>query len=370
MAEKVLACSEIYSDSILHSGDLSFSNAYYGFNVTKSEKEPIDQIQAFLAAKRVSQECKEKYGKDISFFPFIAGAFEVLHKKNADEMYATLFEKEQKENSKRVVFNRILDRFGLEGKTIVTRDLWQDPSYWDQLKYLFENNFFTKEGLIDDVSLFVYKDKSRKELESILSNKIKVKDVPQDILGVDSSLLKMIGDWPADIIYTPAEVAEALYFKKNMGVGLKIGPSKERAYDKYISLFMDVLHLKQPTAMNSQRLAPITVTPYIDKKSDKVRIFFGDSSGEIAERIKDISPEEYIWTIDDTCGSILNPFVEKTIYCVESARAMDKVPLVIDSRPMFCGSDVVNYLNRGGSVKKLKNVLPAIAEEYLTRAFI
>ena len=61
-------------------------NAYYGVNVTKTNSEPIDQIQGFIIAKRIQEYNQEMYGDPGTFIVFIGGLFEVLNAKDIAEV--------------------------------------------------------------------------------------------------------------------------------------------------------------------------------------------------------------------------------------------------------------------------------------------
>lgn len=363
---EILERTQLFADSIEQREEDQIIHPYYGFNVTKTELEPVDQIQAFIAAKRI-QEHNEESGEKVSFFhAFIAGGFDALHEDSERRVTAVFEKKEKKEFAKKELFLRIMKKLGIRGQVLTTRDLWSNPEYWRCLEEIFNQGLFTQESLIEDVTQFVYKGLSREEVLRRLEKKVKIKDLPRQIFGLTSALIDRIGDWPADIIYTPAEVAEALYLSRKEGVNLKIGPSRERTYDKYISKWMDILHLRQPTAMNSTRFSPKTVTPYIDKRSDKIRIFFGDKAPEIEGRISITPDEEYIYTMDDTCGSVLNPVVEKMIYCIEVARATGRVPVTIEEVELTDGEDIIRLLKGKVSTKVLKTELPRLCESLLT----
>ena len=255
--------------------------------------------------------------------------------------------------------------YNIRGSVYLTQDLWKDKTYWEVFDGLFEKGQFTKRGLIEDTLKFY---DSKEQLMSVS----KVNDIPPDVISLTPELRTKIGDWPAAIIYTPAEVSEALFFNREKHVNLKLGHVEERVYDKYICPFMDVVHLRQPSDLASKRLQPKTVTPYIDKrrKVPQIRVFFDDTLDSISKRIKNIEPEEYIFAIDtslkDNIGEILNPFVEKAIYCVEAARCLGKTPVNVFGATLSEGNDVIDCMYQGKfTVASLARELPLLLESFL-----
>lgn len=358
------------TDYILNHSKGKVINAYYGFNVSKIDKEPIDQIQAFIAAKRIQDYNKQLYGKEGMFFPFIAGAFEVMNLDDINSIIPTFNEKSCKESIKKALFEKIMDKYQINGQAFVTSDLWKEKAYWEYFYELLDTKTFTEEGLIKDTAQHVYKDLNLQEIKQILEKKIRFKDLPSSIANFNPNLIAKIGEIPASILYTPAEVAEAVYFCKKENANLKIGPVAERSYDKYIKNYMDIIHLNQPTALNSQRLQPITVTPYIAKPTkNKIRIFFDDNASSIQERLRDIKPEEYVFTMDKCLGKVFNPFLEKAVYAIESANCMEKTPVKINGFNFYSGIDVLEYAKKGGKIRVLKDYLPDLCEQYLIMPF-
>lgn len=370
MLQSIINKTGIYADSVETPVSAQrVINSYYGFNVTKIEREPLDQIHAFLVARRIQDHNIQMYGDRGQFFPFIAGAFEALHQKNLPKVHESLERNGKKDQYKKGLFERIMTRLGIQGQVFLTQDFWLQQEYWACFQSLFESEMFSKEALIEDVLRTVYKDLKREDALPMIAGKIKLRDLPRELILVNHELLEQIGDWPADILYTPAEVAESSFLRRTRGVNLKIGPSKERTYDKYIAQFMDILHLKQPTSLSSRRLSPVTVTPYIAKKGNHIRLFFEDSLEDIEAKVHPLVPEQYAFTIDDLCGAVLNPFVEKMVFVVEAADAMGKTPLIIGGVEMFSGIDVINYITNGGDVNVLKKVLPELCFAYLVSPF-
>lgn len=357
---EVFNLSELYvasQESFLYRDTI---NPYYGFNVSRTDEEPIEQIQAFIAASRL----RELTGGGF-FVPFIAGSFEALNATSVEDVYETLERQEKKELSKRDLFKRIMDAYGLKGPmngALITQDLWTDPYYWACVGKLFETGMFTYEGLVANTLQFLQPE----ELEASL----KVRDFPRDVLAIDDSILAQVGDWPATIMYTPAEVAEALYLQKKYGVNLKIGPVKERPYDEHISGFMNVLHLRQPTDFLCTEEKPKVVTPYI-AKDEEIRISFSDTPESIRRKIAGISTADFVFIHDQKCGSVMNPFVDKAVLAVESAHAMYNV-VYLGERLFVGGTHVTAYALNGGleAVQELKEGLPDLIAENLIKPFI
>jgi len=341
------------------------ANCYYGFNVTKTEREPVDQIHAFFAAKRIQERNFSLFGEKGEFIAFIAGVFEVLNATNMTELRSILQTNMAKDSYKKALFQRIMNAYNIRGKVYLTQDLWRDDAYWEIFDGLFKKGQFTKRGLIEDTLKFY---DSKEELMGVS----KIDNIPTNIISLTPELRKKIGAWPAAIIYTPAEVSEALFFNQQKHINLKLGHVEERVYDKYIYPFTDVVHVRQPSDLASKRLQPKTVTPYIDKrrKEPQIRIFFGDTVDSISERIKGIEPEEYIFTIDtsskDNVGEILNPFIEKAIYCVEAARCLGRTPVNVLGAALREGSDVIDCVYQGKfTVASLARELPLLLYRFL-----
>lgn len=85
MIREALASSELFVEGTEYFTKNKPVNSYYGFNVTKTEREPLDQIHAFFAAKRIQEQNEKRYGTSGNFHPFVAGIFEVLNAKNPPE---------------------------------------------------------------------------------------------------------------------------------------------------------------------------------------------------------------------------------------------------------------------------------------------
>ena len=199
-------------------------NVYCGFNVTKTNREPVDQIQAFIAAKKIQNYNKDFFGDTGIFISFIGGLFEVLNCKNLEETNE-IVKVNQKEISKKKLFQKIYKRFNLKGEILITKDLWKDERYWEILKGLFDSGVFTRGQLIKD-TLGFYESKDQ------LIAGLKVKDLPPDLINMPLEFVKKVGNYPAPILYTPAEVAEAYYLKEKYNISIKIGQAQERTYDK------------------------------------------------------------------------------------------------------------------------------------------
>lgn len=363
MINELLNPTGLYLESIENFSLGKPINSYYGFNVSCILQEPIDQIQAFIAAKRIQEHNLFKFGSTGLFILFIAGIFEVLNQSSQEKAEKLLDKNGEKETKKQELFERIIEAYGIQGKVHLTTDLWKCEGYWTEFASLFEMRLFSREGLIQDTLRFVGKE--------TIDGCIKVSELPESVMSLPPSLREEIGGWPATIIYTPAEVAEAAFFAKNCTTNLKIGPAAERMYDKYIAAFMDIVHLRQPVDLRSQRFSPKTACPYIEKggKKAKLRIFFDDTASSVRSKLEQITSEQYVFTVDEEAGIILNPIVEKLVYAVESARALGKSPVSIGHATFQDGKDVSNYILTGGSVERLKTALPEIAEQYLIEPF-
>jgi hypothetical protein len=99
-------------------------------------------------------------------------------------------------------------------------------------------------------------------------------------------------------------------------------------------------------------------------------VYFGDTEAVIAGKIAEASAEKYVYAAEDTYGQIFNPLVEKAIFAVESARAMQKTPFTIAGVTVGCGQDVVDSILTGLlSVADVRAALPGLVYQYVIRPF-
>lgn len=313
-------------------------NCYTGVNVSKTENEPIDQIQFFITAKRIQQWNIQNFGTTGNYIYFIGGLFEILNAQSIDESQQIILVNSQKEQKKKKLYLKLLKRFGINGKILTTKDLWSNELYWNILKDQIDNQTFTRGLLINDTLKF-YNSKEQ------LFNTIKVKELPSELVNLPLEFIKKIGNWPAPLIYTPAEVSEGLILNIIEGVSLKIGQAQERVYDKYLRGKMSTIRLIQSVGLNSNRIKSIPVTPYIDKEKNKeeVRLYFSDSDELVKEKLKKLTVNSYVYSVDDNFGQTLNPIIEKLIYAYETAVCIGKSPKVF-GQTMINGQEIVSYL--------------------------
>ena len=319
-------------------------NSYCGINVSKTNKEPIDQIQIFIAAKRIQNYNLKKFDDPGKFILLIAGIYEILNAKNQKEAEKIIKNNQIKEKQKAKLCSKLCNLFDIKAEILTTKDLWQDQEYWNILKNLFDNQIFTRGLLINDALKF-YESKNQ------LMQTLKVKDLPTSIVNLPLEFIKKNGNYPAPLLYTPAEVTEAFYLQKKFGINTKIGQAQERPYDKYLYQDLSVFRLKQPVSLNSSLVKPQTVTPYIDKNNFELsntqkytsRIYFQDSFEQIQEKITQSKLENYVFAYDKNFGEILNPILEKTIFAVESTRALDK-KIKINNLEINSGQELINLL--------------------------
>lgn len=371
--ERNLLRDTLFSTGLFVEGTEHFSssfpvNSYYGYNVTKSDREPIDQIHGFIAAACINERNKF-FGKTGTFFPFIAGIFEILNTIGREQPATIIEINAEKENKKKNLFENIARRFNLPVNVLLTRDLWGDEDYWNYFFEVLESSGgqFSERSLRKD-TLIWYRGR-----ESELDQINKLKDISAGLMKIPDKLMKKIGGWPGAILYTPIEVTEAVYLNRKYGVSCKIGHMDETVYDKYILPFMDIVHLRQPTDLLSTRAKPVGVTPYIDKDSRprKVRIYFDDTPEMIRERISGVNFENYIFTWSERTGEVLHPLVDKCVLAIESARLRGQGP--IDFGPISCsnGRDLIfNLYDDKLTIQQIKNFFPDIVYEHLIQPFL
>ena len=342
-------------------------NAYYGFNVSKTQREPIDQLQAFFAAKRIQERNLNQFGRSGEFYPFIAGAFEIFNATSVKEMYRLLETNRKKDERKKSLFQRIMDRYGVPGKIYTTKDLWGEKKYWGIFEQLLEENAFSEEELTRDTLTF-YGTTHR------LAKVIKVAEIPPEVVDVAPQLRTRIAQWPAALLYTPAQVAEAVFFSRSHGVNLKLGPVKEMLYDKHVMAFIDVAHLRQPVDLTSKRLKPCPVSPYTHTHrswGQERRIFFDDTADTIRERLRGFEPEEYAFALEPLAGEILNPFLELLVYVVEAARCLNQGPVVLLDTELATGGDVLDRYRQGSyTISQLVNQIASLVETLVIKPLL
>lgn len=354
--------SALLLEGVENLANTSIVNCYSGFNVTKTEEEPIDQIQAFIAAKRIQEWNLENFGEPGLFIPFIGGLFEVLNCKTVEEVDQVIQLNRPKEIAKSKLYENICEAFSLNAKILTTSDLWQDQSYWEILKSLFDREVFTRGLLMNDTMKF-YESKDQ------LMNAVKVKELPKDLVNLPLEFIKKIGNFPAPILYTPAEVSEAFYLQKKFGINTKLGQAQERVYDKYMYQDFAVYRLKQPVDLTSTKRKPKTVTPYIAKSNfalsgsnkNNLRITFDDSVATIQSKLLGAPTDEAVFCADAEFGEVFNPIVEKTLFAIEAARASKKNPVQIFGNFYNSGEQLVDaILERKISIAQLKTQLPQL----------
>ena len=338
-------------------------SSYYGFNVTKTDREPIDQVHAFLAARRIQDGCESSRSGRGRFHAFVAGAFEVLNATSAEETAQILSTNLPKEQRKRQLFECLANYLRLDCSVWTTFDLWRDPRYWAIVEDLLAaQKAFTKGQLVQDTLKWYQGDRSR--LEAV----IRIRELPSESFPISEGLRKRIWDWPASILYTPLEVAEARYFRDVHEVCVKIGHMDERIYDKYIMEVMDVVHLRQPSDFKARRLKPRGVTPYIDKdreRDPKVRIFFGDTADAIRGRLAACAIEDYVWTLDPELGEMLNPWIDKFVYAVETS-VLAGDGLTVDGVQLEGGDDLIRRVAVGEiTFEEIQATMPDVIYEHL-----
>ena len=335
-------------------------NVYAGINVTKTDNEPIDQLQIFIAAKRIQEWNMNEFGASGLFIVFIAGQYEVLNAISVEETNDIIVRNIKKEEQKKRLFASLAQQFGINARVLTTTDVWMDQRYWNMLLTLLGNGDFTRGTLIQDTLAF-YESKEQ------LFRTLRVKELPSSIVKLPIPFLKKIGNWPAPLLYTPCEVAEALYFQQTADVQCKIGQAQERVYDKYLVNKLSVFRLRQPVDLLSTAQKPYPVTPYIDKAKEKAssRIFFDDTVENMQQKIAAVPLDSYIFSTDREWGEVLNPLVEKAIFAVEAARVLGQ-PILFGALAVSTGQELIDALLQNDlSINALKQTLPDLLTQYV-----
>lgn len=337
-------------------------NVYCGLNVSKTDEEPLDQLVFFIMAKRIQEWNLKRYKNPGKLIIYIAGLYEVFNCQNQDECRKLIKINQKKEIQKIKLFQKIINCFQLKAKILSTNDLWQDKDYWTILEGLFDKKIFSRGLLINDTLKF-YQDKNQ------LFNCLRMKQLPRNIVNYPLKFLKKIGNYPAPILYIPAEVTEAYYLQKKFSINTKIGQAQERVYDKYLYNDFSVYRSRQSVCLKSSLIKPRVVTPYINKTSNKnlLRINFNDDLKEIEKKIKLSNDDEYAVTYSEQDGELLNPLLEKNILVIESFRAMKK-KMVIADKIYLEGIDLFRaVLERNISIKEIKSVLPPLIYQLIKK---
>lgn len=356
--------SGLMLEGVVNSAGNSSFNPYFGFNVGV-DGEPIDQIQAFIVAKRMQEYNLSRFGRSGFFIPFVAGSYEVLNTRKDQNAEEALDKLKKADDNKAEFFKRIMDVMGINGEVIVTHDLWSKDEYWSAFV-----DFFSRENVTE--SLLTENTLGLNVSQTKIDNSYLVSELCGIVFPIKcDELTEKIGNWRAAIIYLPIEVAEAMYLARVTNANLKLGPADERTYDKFIADYMDILHITQSVDMKSSKHNPITVTPYRYIKSSKkeVRILFSDTPESIEEKLEPIHPEQYVATMHPKAGIVFNPFVEKMIYAIETARALGRNPILVDGQRLYSGRDLLEYVRTGGPVASLKKIMPATVFENVIAPF-
>lgn len=241
------------------------ADIYYGLNVSPSlDLEPIDQLDGFLVARHVQDTIYSK------FYPFIAGVYGIFNACSVKEARDICKNRTRQDEDKKFLIESIMKNLALQGRVYTTYDIWNDTDYWRIFNEIIQNL---------DPQEISGKMPSRKGMP--------MKDFPLSLLGnimscIDGSLLSQ---WHSRAVYIPAEVAEAVWFNRKLGVSFKIGPESEKIYDDIIKTYgMGIIELQQPVyvARHSGE-TPIlrNAMPYIGRR-DQNRISFSDNLVDIS----------------------------------------------------------------------------------------
>jgi len=359
----ILESTGLHAESCSHAWRTKPGSSYYGFNVSKTHEEPVDQIHGFIAAKRIQDSLSVSSPSTVpAFNALVAGEFEILNATSLEDLQTIHERNRERDLKKKLLFERIFRRFDLNGRVWVSTDIFSDSRFWETFADVLMDSRFSRGNLINDAMQWY---NSRDDLEAV----IKVGDLPDSLVKIPSKIRKRICSWPASILYTPLEVSEAAYFARHHGVSVKIGHMGERVYDKYIIQYVDVVHLRQPTDFKMSRLRPRGVTPYIHKdrpRDPKVRIFFGDTADDIRARLDGYPVEDYIETISESLGPLFNPYIDKAVLAVESAVCSGQRAVSVAGLSVGSGRELVLRLWRGElGLEALARALPALVADHI-----
>lgn len=241
-------------------------NVYYGMNVSGQQRyEPIDQLDGFLVGKAMQLDT------GASFYPYVAGVYGVFNTTSPQRARKTKRQMTRRETEKAGLLNNIMTNLQLEGKVVLASEIWDDPSYWQFFSEAIEQ-IGGEQKLIEDSSM----------QQAQFFGKL-----PKELLGSYASVLDAdyLKEVDSAVLYLPAEIAEALWFRKNRGVEWKIGPESEQMYDTWIERWgIGTVEFRQPMSWDDVDGfdEPVPVSPYQGKERQQQRIFFSDTSDRLA----------------------------------------------------------------------------------------
>lgn len=345
---------------------------WQGFSPTRTDREPVEQLQSLAAAQRFSAVNGE-YGADGDAVAFVAEGFPALNARADEDPRAVVAAHEPAADRKQAVLSDVADAMDLDLVVTTTRDVWSDPAYWDALRGHLEDRYGSHAEMIDLVQTTRMavgaRDGPATPAEDVL-------DAVDAAYGVDAS--GMLSDYlaafedtmgrpmQADWLYVPAEQAVARYLADAADRNLKMGPRSERHYDDGID-FQGVVHLAQPAALDSSMDSPSTVIPYIaDESGRDARILVGDDPATIREKVER-ADADHVYAGD---GTVRNPIVENAVLAADLAYAMGADPVEADGTALHDGYAVMDYAEEHGreGVEALRGELPDALDRTVNRA--
>lgn len=267
-------------------------DVYYGMNVSNSlASEPVDQLDGFLLASYMQRSVNSK------FYPFIAGAYRTFNSSSPEEAEKKLKRGLELDESKRKLLDRIMQNLGLCGQIYTTKDLWQTSDYWEIFSQVLS--------------------RLNPEEATCFKNAMPANQFPIDLLRGLREYCdeRLLDGWSSPSLYIPAEVAEAIWFRKNLGISFKTGPGKsEEIYDKTIREYgIGIIGLTQPRYRERARIgadgdliAPRIrdVVPYIGRKGQN-RILFSDNLGDVVMKAANDNPSfQRALTLTNICEKL------------------------------------------------------------------
>lgn len=310
---------------------------YYGMNISR-RREPLDQFDFLFMAKRLR----------LPLIILVAGKYGLLNGCAAPDYLA------QKELKKKEVLERMLELTCIEGKVILTDELWRNSIYWDGAIQLLGEN----PRIIDNRSGPKLSSLDKTSLSAIFPTES------------TASLLRVFGEFPASGLYTLFEVAEALYLQRMLSIDCKIGPESEERYDGFISEFMSIIQLCQPLDLKSVPTSIRPLIPYMENR-DEDRVFICDSKSEVLDKVYKTAQrtEKTPLYWETKSGSFQNPFVRLVLLALEGAENCECLPLSLRGRKVYSSYEAISYIEKSGSTG-FTAIAPSIAEalwNYLIR---
>ncbi|MDY6769647.1 MAG: hypothetical protein SVU88_01605 [Candidatus Nanohaloarchaea archaeon] len=344
---------------------------WQGFTPTRTDQEPVDQLQSLVAANRIDT-VNRNYGEAGDMVAFVADGFPALNARVDDDPYQLVEQQQPAAGRKRQMLRQVGDSLGIDIVTVTTDEVWSDQTYWDRLQEHLEQEYGSHRDMIDLMQT------KRMAVGSRDGRAMPAEEVLEAIdtrYGVDAgaALSDYLSAWEqnmrpmeADILYVPAEQAVAHHLARTHDRNVKVGPRSERHYDDGIQ-GQGILHLPQPGALHASLSGSSAAIPYIADENDRdQRILVGDHPDTVAEKV-DGADVKQVYAGD---GDVRNGVVDAAMVAAELAAATGQESLQADGAELKDAYDVHRYVQERGAdgVRALRDTLPSAIDRTVNDA--